>query len=492
MRLIPPFAPRTYPLKATTGSSIAPVAELAGLADLSAASGNLAFVETVRAWFTFDPESTETPNGITVLTGAAPGRWLRLAVPHLSWQEQDEWHLNLETGNNEADGATPSTAIRDYTELVRRTGAPWRIDDRIVHLYWDAPAIDDVQMAISVSATALVVVHGRQTSIGTGTVTAFAAENFVNEATLVTDTARTTWPVGALVRIPSGPRAGVQFWIAADLGGGVARTSVPILINVVVDPLNGTKTNLSPGDPYEIVSETDATNLTFEIDGGGSVLGNRGVVVIENVHFPTFLTSRDQPLVLVSCRSSFYRSATINTNNHCFMTAVLATANGNSNSGLYLNALMITFGVWLFNEHPVMENTSPGGKPGSQHFYEDYVAFFNTPNPITVWNGMRTYLRHGTFGTGNTGDAGIQVQAGGQFRYSPPTTFTLAGPTNDVTLGTKTAIPRIDPATNLPGGASVTLSYANLLATYGSGGFGGSAVDLYSSAAFLQVPDSFF
>lgn len=455
---------------------------------LASISGGVIFIEDLKAQFVFDPTSVATPDGITVSVGSKPGRWLRNNTPHPSWQSQTTWHINESIGNDHSNGLASNTALASYAELYRRVGCRWRINS-VVNVYLDSN-ITDINLSISCGPNAQVFFHGTRTTVGTGTVTAFSADPHTGEATLLTDTGRTTWPESSSVRMTTGTNIDARMWIAKDKTGGVARMSPPITMDPAVDPFNTNEVALTIGDHYEIVNQTVITTITFDVDGQAGLSQNKSLIIFTDCDFPKLLVQGALPVVFVHCKFHFFESFGAQTTNCCFTGLFISLVNGASNAGLFYNMFFLNiYGVWFFNQHPVFQNTSPFMKSGAVLYFEDYAGFFDTTNPLVVYYGAKIYARHGLYGTGISG-AAITVQPGGQFRYTS-TVFSFTGQTNDVVLSGRTSTPRIDPIANTVG-AAVTTSFTNLALSFGSGGFGGSAHDLYSNASFLSVPDTTF
>jgi hypothetical protein len=95
--------------------------------------GNLAWVESVRDFFLWDPTSAlaqDTFNaGGTPMTivnptanGVNPGRFLREFTAQPQWRAQRQWVVRPTTGNDENSGADDVTPLASNAELQRRLG----------------------------------------------------------------------------------------------------------------------------------------------------------------------------------------------------------------------------------------------------------------------------------------------------------------------------------------------------------------------------------
>jgi len=404
-------------------------------------------------------------------------------------QSQVVWRINESTGNNANDGLTPETAIHDMDELVRRVGTKWKLDTT-VDIYLDSDITENIPVSASLGKNGRIIFHGKNTVTRTGTLTGFTNEDLSTEATLLTDTGK-TWVAGTKVRTTSGSHPGAWCWVAKDKTSGVARVSRPGTLDYLTDPLNMNPVTLSAGDTYNVETQCVVSSVTFDVDGSAALSQNLSQVIFLDCDFLR-ISAAFLPVTFIGCKFRFAQIGRVGTTNCCFTTALIAVASTGSDSGLFLNIFLFILyeGQWFFNNHPIFQNAKPVSKPAGLLFFEDYVGFFDIANPLSIPYGSKVYLKHGIFGQGITGTA-IEVQPGGQLRWTG-TTFTLTGQSFDVSLGGRTQLYRIDPVTGISDGTPQDLSFANLLTAFGSGGFGGSAHDLYSNAAFLQVPDSAF
>lgn len=404
-------------------------------------------------------------------------------------QSQVTWHINESTGDNTADGLTTGTAVHDMDEIIRRVGTKWRLDTT-VHIYLDTAITKNILVSASLAANGRIVFHGKSTVLRTGTISAFAPENMSSESTLITQAAA-TWVAGTKIRTTTGSHPGAWCWVAKDKGSGVARTSLPGTLNYLTDPLNTSQVSLSAGDTFNVESQCVVSSVTFDLDGGVGNSQNLSQVVFLDCDFVN-IAATFVPVTFVGCKFRFAQIGRVANTNCCFTSILIGIASTGSDSGLFLNIFLFVQyeGQWFFNSHPVFQGAKPVAKPSALLFFEDYAAFYDIANPLEVVYGAKIFVRHGVWGSGIT-QAAIKVDAGGQFRWNG-TVFSFIGNTYDVTLGGKTQLPRMDPVTMIPAGDPLDLSFANLFNPYVSGGFGGSAHDLYSNASFLQVPDSAF
>jgi hypothetical protein len=407
-----------------------------------------------------------------------------LGTTSAAFSNQTVWHVNELTGNNNNTGLTAATALQSVDEIVKRQGIKWRINNT-QDFFFDSN-ITSARFSMSIGPLGFVAVHCTRTVSATGTLTGFTVDTQLTEATTITDTSRPSWTPGTMIVMTSGAASGAKYWVAKDLGNNTARVSRPSLFNIYVDPLNPTFPTPAIGDSYQVVNLSSISNFNFDIDGFAGVQQNKSQLVFQDCAIQNTEESLI-PITFDDCKTSFLIGQSISLGNTCVTGVFITEVNGASEAGLFLNAFMVAYGVWFFNEHPILQNTSPFQKNGLLYI-EDYAGFYDVANPITIWYGSKVFVRHGIYGTGIS-QAVIDVQPGGQFRYNG-TVFSFTGQTNDVVLGGRTQVPQMNPTSGALG-ALMTTSFTNLSAAYPTG-FGGSACDPYSTACFLLVPDSTF
>jgi hypothetical protein len=421
------------------------------------------------------PPGIQGPSGSTIIPEA---------------QQQLVWHINESTGNNTNTGISSDLAVHDMDEIIRRVGLKWQLDTT-VDIYLDSDITRNIHCSFVLGANGRVVFHGKRTVTRTGTISAYTTEDLASEACLIADGSQ-TWTAGIKIRTTTGSHPGAWCWVAKDKGSGVARVSHPGTNNYLVDALNTGLVSLSPGDTYNVETACVVAQATFDSSGGVNNTNNLSQIVFLDCDFVKLIVSF-QPVSFVGCKFRFLQVGRISgTTNCCFTSFIIGTANAGSDAGLFLSTFFFIQyeGQWFFNNHPIFQAAKPVAKPSGLLFFEDYAGFFDVATPISVVYGAKVYMRHGLFGSGITGTA-IEVQAGGQFRWSG-TSFAITGQSFDVTLGGRSQLYRLDPDTGVSDATLLDLSFANLLASFVSGGFGGTAHDLYSNASFLQVPDSAF
>lgn len=101
------------------------IAQLANTDPNLSRSGQLAYTNSIRSYWTARPGDTTPADGITVVRYQAvfgSGRWFRLEQADPSWLTQSTWYIDPALGNDESDGLTAGTALKSGEELARRIG----------------------------------------------------------------------------------------------------------------------------------------------------------------------------------------------------------------------------------------------------------------------------------------------------------------------------------------------------------------------------------
>ena len=91
------------------------IAQLANTDPNLSRSGQLAYTNSIRSYWTARPGDTTPADGITVVRYQAvfgSGRWFRLEQADPSWLTQSTWYIDPALGNDESDGLTAGTALK--------------------------------------------------------------------------------------------------------------------------------------------------------------------------------------------------------------------------------------------------------------------------------------------------------------------------------------------------------------------------------------------
>jgi hypothetical protein len=243
-------------------SEVATIAAAGGLASLNAdvfPNGRTFYVHSVRDSFRLDNTSSSTADGISIVTpGSGSGRWFRLNQPHPSWRLQATWVIDPVSGNDENTGVDSGHAIKTCAERQRRVGVEYRAPQATTITYLSSPPTADVeQFFTSVGFNSNLTVQGTRTVVATGTLTGFTPRNRATQTkNVIADTGLSggfAAHVHRFMKITGGARAGTEWDIARDLGGGSAEITTPGTTSLTGD---GAFTRSTPqaGDTYEIVT----------------------------------------------------------------------------------------------------------------------------------------------------------------------------------------------------------------------------------------------
>lgn len=226
-------------------------------------TGAIAWVDSVKDWYGWQPTASITPDGIVVVkpdVTVGAGRFMRLNIPWTGWTQTPTftaWSIDPINGNDENNGDAAHPLQTD-AERQRRWGqgtllaaGNWSINWTSTNLVGETgtttdPFCPDVQLLTGSTFT----FTSTKAIVATSTIGAFAAaDRAAQTMTQVTD-AGVNWTTNLKnwCRVTSGARLNASFCVAADLGGNVARVSTP------TNPATGVAQTLQAGDPYEIQS----------------------------------------------------------------------------------------------------------------------------------------------------------------------------------------------------------------------------------------------
>ncbi len=112
----------------------ATIAALGAFANAGLSTGQPAFTDDVKDYWSYAPGSNLPIDGITVIAAAsgATNRWTRQGIPHQFWQLQATWFISS-NGNDTASGDVIGSPIRTWAELSRRvTSTPMVRQDTLI------------------------------------------------------------------------------------------------------------------------------------------------------------------------------------------------------------------------------------------------------------------------------------------------------------------------------------------------------------------------
>lgn len=181
------------------------------------------------------------------VAAASVGRWIRAQVGIFEFQNQAAWYVDATAGNNEADGLTSGTAIRDFEEWAARTqcitSSVFNVTMRLLGTF--AKRFDYPIQQRATGSFAQFFLIGQQTVSRAGSCTAASTNpNETTEFATITDAGVVSWAadIGKTIIAANGSSAHVL----EDLGGGVARVGAWLTAGGGTSPAppNGTAYNV--------------------------------------------------------------------------------------------------------------------------------------------------------------------------------------------------------------------------------------------------------
>jgi len=277
------------PIKASTGTSpVQQTVSVSALGSLGGADGAEVFTAAPRAMrLELVTDATITPDNITSFAAAGGKVWLRDQTYGTEAAARcSTWYVRA-AGDDNADGLTPSTALRSIEEVFARLG------DRPVDGWTtgtvtiDAPDDDATAHSLVFNAIngAILFIRGKRTDTS-ASLTLSAAIAWSGAGATPAEGAITvagqTWTKGTLLRVVStgGAADGGAFVIGKDLGSGRARVSGGTITG---DPAAGWivrtyRPTRWSGFGYSFTVRGDGYIALYDFDIGPS--GGEGSVVV--------------------------------------------------------------------------------------------------------------------------------------------------------------------------------------------------------------------
>lgn len=478
------------------------VADAAALS-LLPVSHRIAYVDTFRDLFVYRLESGATVDGCTgvaAVTGA--GRWERLCVPNASWLAEPNWRIDSGAGNDENSGRTDAP-LKTYAELWRRWAGTGSSVHHTVSKVVDVVSLlatDPLFGRYTTGPDALVNIQAVLPAPAfTGTVSAKADYQVVT-APGTTSKATSTWTVAELNRLVYDRTNNRWAFYDLDLGGGQAKLTPWSTLDLVNGGTSITTGNTTVGatvETYEPVDVAATCNLWADSVRTGQLIS----LLVQGFQFSGQQSVfGGAKLCFQNCRmaSVRYGSAPINFNN-CW------GLNGAPFVGGPAPLLVCAAGIWRGG---LGNNANVGGvsldlRNGiileSAQLFMNRISYLRLRDVmIENMGGAAAIILTGgsqcdisasnVCGNGNTGVA-FDIRGNSKVNSVGTLASQLKLTTGAVqfSLNGTTTTNAFDPTTGLSSLPRAN-TFANVDATFGAGGFGGSALFLQSGASIGQTP----
>lgn len=439
-------------------------------------------------------------------------------------QSQRDWYVDAVNGNdaNPGTGALPLRTLEGL-ELKLGGGLPGQWlgvpsgTTITVHLVSaDYSAQPTWQLRVNAREGGRVVVLCAQTVLHTGLLSGATNQNSAtNTPYQITDSGALSWTpyVGLFVRLTSGPNTGARAVILKDQGAGVARCS-EFTTAAFDNPSPAIGVVLAGNETYEILQPCQLPQINIVVDGpcywSNATNGQFASLYIDGAQtlapasgdagYENTLSGNGVAWVQNSVLGGILYSSggVFDTNN--------SYGGGGGGGGVVANGLPFyqiwTGGVPSTNTaHPLDVRSSAIFMDGN--FVQNgadihlQVASFVEIGSVGMFDGATweifcgSYLYFSDQGSshlwGSSSAASTRLSGGAVAQYDPTYTFSIAGAAGGTfTMGGQTAIHTFRSDTGAFYGP-VNLTFANLVAAYGSGGFNGHAIDsLVSDCAFVE------
>jgi len=441
-----------------------------------------------------------------------------------AYATQAVWYIDPVLGVDSNTGLASTTALKTWSEYVRRVGVAPYIRNRVdIYLLGDMPSTDPVVLRPVLHPNGFLYIHGTKTVVATGVLTAVTARAVATNTSLsgADTTTPTVWTshVGRLVEITASgtpARVGAAWWVAKDLGANTARftTAATEILETSGTP-SLTEVTPAAGDVFAIYTLSKIAQFDIIATHGRSLTAGLSRVIIEYVNIidETGLSKQS------NCSSVVYTGARVwmsrcgfgtvmfLTNIICHNSLFGAASNpqfGSSASSGYSTTTIVAggsitiFTVALFTKLRLLAGAlfqstglftiaSPVGVLEVQDAgWMDWGA----GPAMRIIAGATLYLGVVNGGVGRlwgtsavAGTYAVQVHSGklvlGTAGGTAPTIAGALTATQDFRVRGQVAGPAFDTTTNLwtiPG-VNRAYTWANLALAVAAVGFGGNAVD---------------
>jgi len=479
-------------------------------------------VEPLRA-------TTPVPNpgdaGLSLVSNGGSASW---QIPPRNARVETDFYINATTGSDTNSGLTMMAPWKTNAALGRAIGVYGILSPppttptppaggQWVTIHYDGSMPTDLlnlQVFLNANVCLRIEATDLVTTIHTGTISAAVGFTDSNVLPSITDPEIESWNpyVGHRIIWTSGPAAGAYSWIAADLGGGVARIGQPGRLNDVVLTGISFPTTVAPSTGTYVIDGTLPTLYVGLLDTQATSNGNQIEPFVEfldlNLASTGPIGADPNPTgatvtyLIEGCSCTWqaiYRVTIVAVLSY-FPDGIYAVGGSWFDSAA---CVVNSFYAHIASTGGVFDNTlCEGCGFGSfQGAYVEIAAFAaehatSSASFANLYGDGVTELSSGytpgfisisgtVVGSGNQG-VGIRVARG--FTITSGVVPTITGSSGDFALDTDTSAFPVSKTTGLPIGPPLSCTWANLTTDTASGGFGGSAHSLRSNT-HLITPD---
>lgn len=245
---------RLSPSGPFTVLSVSLISELSGRSGVQ--DGVVAFETATLSWWVFRRGSSLTLQADTIVAGVG-GQWLRLFIGHPVWLNQFAWFVSS-SGSNKARGDSPSAAVKDISEIVRRLGPGAKMGGSDVTVTVSTSLTDPTPMTLDIEFTTdhglrMLAVPVSSLYVGSLTAAYVAPNKATQQRSQITDAAMPNFTTFGyqMVRMTSGAQAQATAPIIKRTANTIALTGSflnlstaavtanPSISPAIVSPANG-------------------------------------------------------------------------------------------------------------------------------------------------------------------------------------------------------------------------------------------------------------
>lgn len=424
---------------AALGLSFVNGSALSAQSSVGMVPGQTAYVQSFGAYWSYQPTSTLTPDGSTVLAASGGGNWLRgpTAIAEQAIA-QALWVVDSQNpaASDENTGLSPSSPLMHVAEIYRRYGSktPSLAQSTTIQCLSNTNASDPIDFVPTLIGGGAWTLKGTLAQVGAATIGIFTAKNHaVGSKNTITAQGQSGafWTpfVGATVRDTT---SGAQFFIDADLGSATAAISEPVATPLSQIP---SLITISNGDSLVIFNPTviyvkRAAVGAFGNSGGVGLSISQSTIAAESSCYFGNCSFNECVFTAPEVLSEF----TSNTFNSCYFTPASAFQGpGNFYAGSCFNRAGSSISDASRIDADAIINQRPHTGSGVVTFGTVYFGqwFSNSGGPQTF---VRFATRATAFGAALWGPATIALTSGQQLDVQGTTAVATLLCTGGITL----------------------------------------------------------